>query len=86
MYFLGVVNLEGQPTDAGKRNRQCARERYVQMDQQKKDELLKKRREAYRKKKGQTSFNSEEAQLGTTRLMPSQLQNKQIVEGALHDQ
>ena len=46
-----VVNLKGQPTDARERNNQRARERYAQMDHQKKDELLKKRHEAYKKRK-----------------------------------
>jgi hypothetical protein len=47
--LLGVsdTNNAREPTDAKERNRQRARERYAQMDKQKKDELLKKRREAY---------------------------------------
>ena len=48
----------GEPTDAKERNRQRARERYAQMDKQKKDELLKKRREAYQQKKDRSSVNT----------------------------
>jgi hypothetical protein len=42
--LLGVVETSGggEPTDAKERKRQRARERYAQMDKQKKDELLKK--------------------------------------------
>jgi hypothetical protein len=55
--LLGVsdTNNAREPTDVKKRNRQRARERYAQMDKQKKDELLKKRREAYQQKKVMSS-------------------------------
>ena len=44
------------------RKRQRARERYAQMDADKKDELLKKRREAYQQKKARLLVHSQETQ------------------------
>ena len=59
MCFLGVVDISngGQPIDMKERKRQCARERYAQMDKQKKDELLRKRREAYQQKRARSADN-----------------------------
>jgi hypothetical protein len=44
-----------QPVDPAERRRQRARERYAMMDTDKKNELLKKRREARQKRKTLTS-------------------------------
>jgi hypothetical protein len=81
--LLGVVDTSngGEPTDAKERKRQRARERYAQMDKQKKDELLKKRREAYQQKKYGSSVNTRESRDSPSIL--TQLQSTTIVTGAL---
>ena len=71
------------PTDPKELKRQRARERYAQMDKNKKDELLKKRREAYHRKKTHPSVHSQEAQLETTPGVLTQLQNTPISKGEL---
>jgi hypothetical protein len=64
-----------------KRNRQRARERYAQMDKQKKDELLKKRHEAYQQKKYRSLVNTRESRDSPSTL--SQLESTPNVTGAL---
>jgi hypothetical protein len=87
--LLGVFNVSngGEPTTAKERNRQRARERYAQMDKQKKDELLKKRREAYKEKKSrlqstQAVTNTRESRDGSSAL--AQLQSMSAIKGALY--
>ena len=81
--LIGVVDTNNgvKLTDAKERNRQRARERYAQMDKQKKDELLKKRREAYQQKKARSTFNTQESQNSPSVL--SQPQNTPVHTGAL---
>ena len=85
MCFLGVVDISngGQPTDMKERKRQCARERYAQMDKQKKDELLRKRREAYQQKRARPLVGSEEAKVGASPSVLSQVQITTIGQGVL---
>ena len=86
MCFLGVVDISngGQPTDMKERKRQRARERYAQMDKQKKDELLRKRREAYQQKRARPLVSSEEAKVGASPSVLSQVQITTIGQGVLH--
>lgn len=83
--LLGVVNTSngGEPKNAKERNRQRTRERYAQMDKQKKDELLKRRREAYQQNKARPAVNTRESRDSPTAL--SQLQSRPIVPGALYN-
>ena len=69
-------------TDPKELKRQRARERYAQMDKNKKDEINKKRREAYHRKKTHPFVHSQEAQPITTPAVPTQLQNMPISKGA----
>ena len=80
--LIGVVDTSngGEPTDAKERNRQRARERYAQMDKQKKEERNKKRCEAYQQKKARASLNTQESQNSPSVL--SQLQSTPIITGA----
>ncbi|KAM0824971.1 hypothetical protein ACQ4PT_069873 [Festuca glaucescens] len=63
----------GEPIDARERSRQRARERYAQMDKEKKDELLRKRREAYQQKKYGSLVSTRESRDSPSTL--SQLQS-----------
>lgn len=54
------------------------------MDKQKKDELLRKRREGYQQKKARPSVNSQEMQVETSQYVLSQVQKGPIVKGVLH--
>ncbi|XP_037482281.1 uncharacterized protein LOC119360959 [Triticum dicoccoides] len=78
-----VVDISngGQPTDMKERKRQRARERYAQMDKQKKDELLRKRREAYQQKRARPLVSSEEAKVGASPSVLSQVQITTIGQG-----
>jgi hypothetical protein len=69
---------EREPIDIKERNRQRARQRYAQMDKQKKDELLKKRREAYQQKKATKRVTQDSSSA------PSQLQSTPIITGILY--
>ena len=82
VFYIGVVDTRdgGKPTDVKERNRQRARERYAQMDKEKKDERNKKRREAYQQKKSQTSVNTRQPKNSPSVL--SQLQSTPVVTGA----
>ena len=66
------------------RKRQRARERYAQMDKQKKDELLRKRREAYQQKRARPLVGFEEAKVGASPSVLSQVQITTIGQGVLH--
>jgi hypothetical protein len=83
VFLLGVSNTGNarEPTNAKERNRQRARERYAQMDKQKKDELLKKRREAYQQKKTLSSTVNTRESLDSLSTH-SQLQSTPIIRGS----
>jgi hypothetical protein len=55
--LLGVADNSNGGKDAKQRNRQ-RRQRYEQMDPQKKEELLKKRHESYQQKKAKLQSTS----------------------------
>ncbi|KAM0905415.1 hypothetical protein ACQ4PT_017393 [Festuca glaucescens] len=69
----------GEPTNAREHSRQRARERYAQMDKQKKDELLRKRCEAYQQKKYGSLVSTRESRDSPSTL--SQLQSMPDVTG-----
>ncbi|KAM0826646.1 hypothetical protein ACQ4PT_068723 [Festuca glaucescens] len=69
----------GEPTDRKERNRQ-RRQNYAQMDPQKKDELLKKRRESYQQKKAK--LQSTQSVTGTRQSALTQLESTPAVKGA----
>jgi hypothetical protein len=81
--LLGVTDTSngGEPTDRKERNRQ-RRQNYAQMDPQKKDELLKKRRESYQQKKAK--LQSTQSVTGTQQSALTQLESTPAVKGALN--
>lgn len=88
MFLLGVADTSngGEPIDAKERNRQHARRRYAEMDKEKKDEMLRKRRESYQQKKAKLQCTpsvtgTSESHGGPSAL--SQLQSIPAVKGAI---
>ncbi|KAM0912923.1 hypothetical protein ACQ4PT_012482 [Festuca glaucescens] len=81
LMWEGVADTSngGEPTDRKERNRQC-RQNYAQMDPQKKDELLKKRRESYQQKKAK--LQSTQSVTGTRQSALTQLESTPAVKGA----
>ncbi|KAM0919130.1 hypothetical protein ACQ4PT_008511 [Festuca glaucescens] len=79
--MAGVADTSngGEPTDRKERNRQ-RRQNYAQMDPQKKDELLKKRRESYQQKKAK--LQSTQSVTGTQQSALTQLESTPAVKGA----
>ncbi|KAM0884869.1 hypothetical protein ACQ4PT_030728 [Festuca glaucescens] len=76
----------GEPTDAKERNRQRVRRRYAEMDKDKKDEMLRKRRESYQQKKAKLQCTPFVACTSESRGGPSALSQLQImpaVKGAI---
>jgi hypothetical protein len=74
--------IDATPICAKKQRRQQDRERYAQMDPQKKDELLKKRRESYQQKKAK--LQSTQSVTGTRQSALTQLESTPAVKGALN--
>ncbi|KAM0867812.1 hypothetical protein ACQ4PT_041735 [Festuca glaucescens] len=70
--------IHATPIYAKKQRRQQDRERYAQMDPQKKDELLKKRRESYQQKKAKLQC-TRESNDGTSAL--AQLESTPAIKG-----
>ena len=87
MYYLGPIDISNgeEPTDVKERTRQRARERYAQMDKQKKDELLKKRREAYKQKKALQSMPVVTGESQDSSSARHQLRSTPVVTGALYE-
>ncbi|KAM0879624.1 hypothetical protein ACQ4PT_034106 [Festuca glaucescens] len=86
--LLGVTDNSngGEPTDAKERNRQRVRRRYAEMDKDKKDEMLRKRRESYQQKKAKLQCTPFVACTSESRGGPSALSQLQImpaVKGAI---
>jgi sugar-specific transcriptional regulator TrmB len=86
--LLGVADTSngGEPIDGKERNRQ-RRQIYALMDPQKKEELLKKRRESYQRKKAklqstQSVIGTQESSGGPSAL--TQLESTPAVKGALN--
>ena len=78
----------GEPTDGRERDRQ-RRQIYAQMDPQKKDELLKKRRESYQQKKAKLQITPSVTATQESHGYPSalsQLQNTPALKGAIFSQ
>jgi succinate dehydrogenase/fumarate reductase-like Fe-S protein len=86
--LLGVIDNSngGEPTDAKERKRPRALRRYAEMDKDKNDEMLRKRRESYQQKKAKLQCTpsvtcTSESHGGPSAL--SQLQIMAAVKGAI---
>ncbi|KAM0914333.1 hypothetical protein ACQ4PT_011540 [Festuca glaucescens] len=74
----------GEPTDAKERIKQQRRQRYAEMDKDKKEELLKKRRESYQQKKAKLQITPSVTATQESHGCPSalsQLQNTPALKG-----
>ena len=85
--LLGVADTSngGEPIDGKERNRQ-RRQIYALMDPQKKEELLKKRRESYQQKKAKLQITPSVTATQESHGYPSalsQLQNTPALKGAI---